>query len=77
MLTPGSRIGPYEVAGQIGEGGMGVVYRAAAAILLVATLLAQSPTLAAYVNRYRAQKVTETHAVEFIPYDWTVNRQPR
>ena len=46
MLTPGSRIGPYEVAGQIGEGGMGVVYRATAAILLVAALLAQSPALA-------------------------------
>ena len=38
--------------------------------------LAQAPSLAAYANRYRAQKIPETHAVEFIPYDWTVNRQP-
>ena len=27
-LTPGSRIGSYEISAQIGEGGMGVVYRA-------------------------------------------------
>ncbi len=26
-ITPGSRIGPYEVISQLGEGGMGVVYR--------------------------------------------------
>jgi len=38
--------------------------------------LAHAPSLAAYVNRYRDAKVPESHAIKFIPYDWTINRQP-
>ncbi|MDT8321970.1 MAG: DUF547 domain-containing protein [Xanthomonadales bacterium] len=32
--------------------------------------------LIGYVNRYRAVPVPEDYRVKFMPYDWTVNRQP-
>lgn len=35
----------------------------------------QSPNLIAYVNKYRKDKIPETYAVEFIPYDWTIDTQ--
>lgn len=38
--------------------------------------LAKSPSLIAYVNRYRTVKVPENFKVEFRDFDWTVNRQP-
>jgi hypothetical protein len=38
--------------------------------------LAKSPSLIAYVNRYRVVKVPEDFSVEFRDFDWTVNRQP-
>ena len=38
--------------------------------------LAQAPSLAAYVNRYRTVPVPENYAVAFIPYDWTINVKP-
>jgi len=34
-----------------------------------------APSLMAYVNRYRPQKISETFAVEFIPYNWLLNTQ--
>jgi hypothetical protein len=38
--------------------------------------LARAPTLVAYVNRYREPPIPTGYRVEFIPYDWTINRQP-
>jgi hypothetical protein len=38
--------------------------------------LAEAPSLVAYVNRYRRAQVPEHYKVDFIPYDWTINRQP-
>ena len=40
-----------------------------------ADFLAAAPSLAAYVNRYRERTVPDSYRVEFIDYDWTVNRQ--
>lgn len=41
-----------------------------------ADFLAQAPSLIDYVNRYRVVPIPQDFAVQFIPYDWTVNRQP-
>lgn len=38
--------------------------------------LKKAPTLTAYVNQYRNEKVPDDYKVEFIPYDWTVNIHP-
>jgi len=58
MLTSGTRLGPYEVVGLIGEGGMGQVYRAAdtrldrtVAIKVMPAALAEDP-----VRRDRFQR---------------------
>jgi hypothetical protein len=38
--------------------------------------LAKAASLTEYVNRYRDVKVPENYTVEFIDYDWTINRAP-
>ena len=37
--------------------------------------LKQAPSLIAYANGYRSEKIPEAWRVEYIPYDWTLNRQ--
>lgn len=37
--------------------------------------LAHAPSLIAYANRYRSDPISADWKVEFIPYDWTLNRQ--
>ena len=49
MLTPGARVGPYEVAAQIGAGGMGEVYRATVTNLKRSVALKVLPTTVAGV----------------------------
>lgn len=39
--------------------------------------LKRSPSLIAWVNRYRAEPIPSDYRVEFLPYDWTINAQPR
>lgn len=41
-----------------------------------ADFLLKAPSLTAYVNRYRNRPVPENYSVGFVPYDWTINRQP-
>lgn len=42
-----------------------------------ADFLRRAPTLVAYVNRYRDPPIPGDYRVEFLPYDWTINAQPR
>lgn len=42
-----------------------------------ADFLRKAPSLAAYANRYRAEPIPTDYSVEIIPYDWTINSQPR
>ena len=37
--------------------------------------LRKAPSLGAFANRYRTARIPESYAVQFIPYDWTINRQ--
>ncbi len=37
--------------------------------------LATDPSLIAYINRCRDDQIPDSYTVEFIDYDWTVNRQ--
>lgn len=37
--------------------------------------LKAAPSLVAYANRYRSEKIPEGFSADFIPYDWTLNRQ--
>ena len=37
---------------------------------------AKSGTLINYINRYQRNPIPETYRIEFLDYDWTVNRQP-
>lgn len=38
--------------------------------------LKKAPSVIAYANLYRMQKLPEDFKTDFIPYDWTVNAQP-
>ena len=35
-----------------------------------------APSLIDYVNRYHAVPIPADYKIEYIPYDWTINRQP-
>ena len=39
--------------------------------------LKAAPSLIGFVNRYRDIKIPDGYAIEYIPYDWSINRQPR
>ncbi|MDQ5857437.1 MAG: DUF547 domain-containing protein, partial [Acidobacteriota bacterium] len=37
--------------------------------------LKAAPSLVAYANRYRSEKIPKDFRADFIPYDWTLNKQ--
>ena len=52
-----------------------LVYLSAIFDFYTKDFLAQSPTLIAYINRYRGESVPLDYRVEFFEYDWTINAQ--
>ena len=39
--------------------------------------LRKASSLVGYVNRYRKDKIPADYKIEFLPFDWTLNSQPR
>ena len=52
-----------------------LVYLSAIFDFYTKDFLAQSPSLIAYINRYRGEPVPLDYRVEFFEYDWTINAQ--
>ena len=52
-----------------------LVYLSAIFDFYTKDFLAQSPSLIAYINRYRGEPVPLDYHVEFFEYDWTINAQ--
>ncbi|MGH9200460.1 MAG: protein kinase domain-containing protein, partial [Vicinamibacterales bacterium] len=76
MLATGTRLGPYEILGLIGEGGMGQVYRAAdtrldraVAIKVLPASLASDPVRRERFER-EARSISKLEHPNFCPlYD--------
>ena len=80
--SPGTRIGPYKLLQQIGEGGMGVVYRARQAGLnrVVALKMIQAGRLASAEERQRFHNEAEAagltgYLILFAPHAFACQRQ--
>ena len=54
----------------------GVVMVSAILDFYTADFLRHAPSLAAYINLFRTEPVSVADRVEFLDYDWTINRQP-
>ncbi len=38
-------------------------------------MIAHSPTLVAYIDKYASTRIPEDYRIEFLDYDWTINDQ--
>ncbi len=76
QLDAGARLFFAEPRNLRVEPSRGVVTVSAILDFYTADFLRHAPSLAAYVNLFRAEPVPVADKIEFFDYDWTINRQP-
>ncbi len=77
-LQPGTRLGPYEITAQIGEGGMGEVYRArdtkldrdVAIKVLPVSLAGDQDRIARFQHEAKMLAASNAHDTELVAYGW-------
>ncbi len=82
-LTAGQKLGPYEIVGKLGEGGMGEVYRARdprldreVAIKVISADLARDPLAMSRFERYATSVAKLSHPNVLAIYDVALDGDP-
>jgi serine/threonine protein kinase len=64
MIRPGPALGPYEILGQIGAGGMGEVYRAKDPASSASTVALMTPDGKWYAHGYSSAAMSDLYLID-------------